>query len=225
MAVRRRLRFELQPVASQLPVELVEHNARLHHTRLPFAVDRHRPIAVLRPVDDHGSVRALAAQTCSGATRQHRRTESRTRRRSASFRAGISRTVSPPDATASSWTSGPGSGLMTPTLSLSAWSRLDSGCVTGDPARRHGAERPSARPVAAGGPPSTRLAPARAGPPRPDPYGGHGHRRQDGGMFPPSCRDRLSRGQTGGIRPRQAPLSLPRSSMKCLKRRRSPLAR
>src|SRR5262249_25950757 len=73
VAVRGRLRTELQAVRGELPVQLVQHDARLHHAGAGVGVDRHQVVAVLRPVDDDGGVGALAAEAGAAAAGQYRR--------------------------------------------------------------------------------------------------------------------------------------------------------
>ena len=62
---------EPQAVRLELTVELVQHDARLHHARLPGHVERHNLVQMLRAVDDERMVHRLAALRGPAAARQH----------------------------------------------------------------------------------------------------------------------------------------------------------
>jgi hypothetical protein len=67
VVVGRRLRPVFQLVPLQLPVELVEHDARLDHADAGLFVDRQQLVAVLRPVDHDRLVAALPGQAGAAA--------------------------------------------------------------------------------------------------------------------------------------------------------------
>jgi hypothetical protein len=67
----RGLRAVPQPVPRQFAVERVQDDARFDDAGARGRVDGHEPVAVLRPVDHHGGVGALAGQTAPTAAREH----------------------------------------------------------------------------------------------------------------------------------------------------------
>ncbi len=64
-----------QPVRRELPVEVVQHDPRLHDAGAGIGVHRLHTGAVLRPVEHHPRVGALSRQARPAAPRQNRRTE------------------------------------------------------------------------------------------------------------------------------------------------------
>jgi len=59
-------------VRSQLPIELVEHDAGLDRDPAAFAVERDHAVEMSADIDDQGLAHRLAALRRAGAARQHR---------------------------------------------------------------------------------------------------------------------------------------------------------
>lgn len=73
--VRGGLGTEPQPGVRELPVEVVQHDSRLHDASAVVGIHRFQLGAVLRPVEHHSGVGALAREARPAASRKHRRTE------------------------------------------------------------------------------------------------------------------------------------------------------
>ena len=79
-AVRRRIRTERELVRLGAAPQRVEHDTRLDAREPAFRIDLQNAVHVLREVEDHRDVAALAGEAGAGAARQNRRAESPARR-------------------------------------------------------------------------------------------------------------------------------------------------